>query len=182
MATINVSTQSATVVDSGSDKKVVLNETSNTTSGTNTFAIQDSAAAAKVLLRGSGDTVLVEGLSAEYQVKANGKTVTLKSADQTITIVLNSLTKTTPATAKIVFLDGELSVGNTAGSSVIKLGDQSLTKKFKDLSASPADSATASNYFDDSQGTPTGGSSLKLTIDSDTLEGHPELRRLDRRP
>lgn len=171
MATINVSTQSATVVDSGSDKKVVLNETSNTTSGTNTFAIQDSAAAAKVLLRGSGDTVLVEGLSAEYQVKANGKTVTLKSADQTITIVLNSLTKTTPATAKIVFLDGELSVGNTAGSSVIKLGDQSLTKKFKDLSATPADSATASNYFDDSQGTPTGGASLKLTIDSDTLEG-----------
>ncbi len=171
MATINVTTQSATVVDSGSDKKVVLNETSNTTSGTNTFAIQDSAAAAKVLLRGSGDTVLIEGLSAEYQVKANGKTVTLKSADQTITIVLNSLTKTTPTTAKLVFLDGELSVGNTSGSSVIKLGDQSLTKKYKDLSATPADSASASNYFDDSQGTPTGGSSLKLTVDSDTLEG-----------
>lgn len=168
-------TGSSATYDSGSFLKQTWSET--TAAGANTFAINSDATSAKLSLRGSGDAIYVNGLSGEYQVKASGKTVTLKSDSQTITIVLNSVSKSTVVANTIYFVDGSLTLGNSSGSSTLKLGSQTLSSKLKVISAEVSESETAASYFD---GTSAATSAVQLadgitpvvgTTENDTFNG-----------
>lgn len=161
-------TGSSGTYDSGSFLKQTWSET--TAAGANTYAINADATSAKLSLRGSGDAIYVNGLVGEYQVKASGKTVTLKSdiTGQTISIVLNSVSKTTVVTNTIYFIGGSLTLGNSSGSTALKLGDQSLSSKYKLITAEPTDSSTADTYFD---GTSSNTSGVTLEDGIKTNDG-----------
>lgn len=140
-------TGSSTTYDSGSYTKQTWTETS--AAGQNNYAVQDDATSAKLSLTGSGDKIYIEGVAGEYQVKASGKTVTLKSdSGQVITIVLNSASKSAVVTDTVYFLDGSLTLGNSSGTATIKFGDQTLGKTFKYLTADLTDSSAGADYFD----------------------------------
>lgn len=179
MATKKVSgtTTSGTANDSGTNSTINWVEAS--TAGVNVFAVQSDATSAKILLNGTGDNVYIEGFSAEYQIKASGKTVTLKSDMQTITIILNSASKNGGVTDTLSFLDGSVALADVTNRKAvaIKLGTQALTTKFVDVTtALNENNSDASNYFDNanSGGTTTTVGSYTLTaVAADVEEGSP---------
>ena len=155
MATKIVTGTSTTAYSSGTNTSQSWVESGT---GANTFAIQDTATSAKIALKGEGDVIRIEGVSAEYTVKVSGKTVSLHSDTQLIQIVLPSTTIST----KVVFLDGELTLTTKL------LGTQKLTSAYKDISATADDTtaatAAAQTYFDDSSSGGSGSTGTTFTL------------------
>ncbi len=155
MATITriIDTPSATPIDSGEYDVVTFSE-SGDAAGANTFAVQQAAQSASILVHGSGDTVMIEGLSAEYKISRSGKAITLKNvtSNQTITVSFADLIKGAATDAKLVFLDGELDLHKAAGKKAIFIGDQKVVKLAKAVVSTPDHSTAASEYFDDLTG------------------------------
>ena len=155
MATITriIDTPSATPIDSGEHDVVTFSE-SGDAAGANTYAIQQAAQSASVLVHGTGDTVMIEGLSSEYTISRSGKAITLKNVttSQVITLSFADLVKAEATDAKLVFLDGELDLTKAAGRKAIFIGDQKVVKAAKAVVTTPEHSTAASEYFDDLTG------------------------------
>ena len=160
MATNKVSGASATY-SSGTNTQQTWTESGTATA--NTFAVQDTATKAKLGLTGtSGDVIRIEAFSGEYTAKLSGKTLTLKSDTQTITVVM-----ATGSTVTLAFLDGTMDVVLAAKT----IGTQKLTTKYVDVTAAATSNATsdaAIAYFDDGASTTTTtGTTFTLTTGVD---------------
>lgn len=166
MATSKVTSTTTKTAPNNSGTNTEINWLESTAAGANFFAVQDTVVHAKILLRGTGDTVMIEGFASEYQIKASGKTVTLDNGTQKIVLILNNVSKTNVVADTITFLDGSVSLGNAAGSAAISFGDQKLTKTLTDVVATLNDTnEDSANYFStaDTGGTSASGTTFTLT-------------------
>jgi hypothetical protein len=128
-------TGSSTVNDSGTFTTQTWVET--TAAGVNSYVIQSATTRASLTLRGSGDDIYIDDSASAFQIKASGKTITLQSDTQKITIALSSVSKTNAVAASLHFLDGVLSVGNKAGGTALFLDNtQQLTTALTDINDS----------------------------------------------
>jgi len=120
----------------------------------------------------AGDVINIEGLASDYTASASGRTITLKSATQTIKFQLAG----TNGAASVNFLDGSLAATYGGTKVGAKLGDQKLTKKAVDVNDDKL-GATDSSAVDftgssSSGGGSTGGvSTFILTGGSDIFTG-----------
>jgi len=131
------------------------------TAGANTYTI--GADATRVTISGkmtSGDIINLEGLASEYTASASGRTITLKSATQTVTFQLSN----TGGAASVRFLDGELTAG-FASKGGATLGGVKLTKKPVDIDDSKLNEKldSAAVDFTGSTGGSTGGGTTTPT-------------------
>jgi Ca2+-binding RTX toxin-like protein len=147
------------------------------TAGANTYNI--GADATRVTIAGkmtAGDIINLEGLASEYTASASGRTITLKSATQTVTFQLSN----TAGAASVRFLDGDLSAAfATKGGAT--LGGVKLSRKAVDIDDSKlgtTDSAsvdfTGSTGGGSSGGGSTGGTTgqtYNLTTDINNVSG-----------
>jgi len=108
----------------------------------------------------AGDIINIEGLASEYTVSASGRTITLKSATQTVTFQLSN----TGGAASVRFLDGELSA-KFATKGGATLGGVKLTKKPVDIDDSKLNESldSAAVDFTGSTGGSTGGGTTTPT-------------------
>jgi RTX calcium-binding nonapeptide repeat (4 copies) len=124
----------------------------------------------------AGDIINLEGLASEYTASAVGRTITLKSATQTVTFQLSN----TAGTASIRFLDGDLTAAfATKGGAT--LGGVKLTKKAVDIDDSKLGALDASAVDFTGSGSTGGGStgggsanvgsSFTLTTSIDVVSG-----------
>jgi len=105
----------------------------------------------------AGDIINIEGLASEYTATASGRTITLKSATQTVKFQLAA----TNGAASVRFLDGDLTATYGGTKVGAKLGDQKLSKKAVDVndeSLGTTDSS-AIDFTGSSGGSSSGGSS-----------------------
>lgn len=166
MATSKVTSTTTKTAPNNSGTNTAITWLESTAAGANFFAVQDTVVNAKILLRGTGDTVMIEGFASEYQIKASGKTVTLDNGTQKIVLILNNVSKTNVVADTITFLDGSVSLGNATGSPAISFGSQKLTNKLTDVTATLSDTnEDAATYFsaDDTGGTSASGTTFTLT-------------------
>jgi len=101
----------------------------------------------------AGDIINIEGLASEYTVSASGRTITLKSATQTIKFQLAA----TNGSASVRFLDGDLLATHANAKAGATLGGVKLTKKPMDIDDSKL-GTTDSASVDFTGGATTGGS------------------------
>ena len=149
------------------------------TAGANTYTI--GADATRVTISGkmtSGDIINLEGLASEYTASASGRTITLKSATQTVTFQLSN----TGGAASVRFLDGELTAG-FASKGGATLGGVKLTKKPVDIDDSKLNEKLDSASVDftgatgggstggGSTGGSNSGSTLALTSSTNVFNG-----------
>jgi hypothetical protein len=169
MATTKVTSTTTKSAPNAMGSNASINWLETSAAGANVYAVQDTATKAKILLRGTGDTVMIEGFSSEYQIRAVGRTVTLRSDTQTVVLILNNAVKTaaTAVTDTLVFLDGSVELGNIKGTPNMRLGnagvvgEQKINNKFVDILTAIKDTNTdASDYF---SGSTSGGSSSTPT-------------------
>jgi hypothetical protein len=158
-------TGTGTINDSEGYLKQTWTETS--TSGVNTYAIQDTTDSVKLTLRNSGDLVRIEGNSGDYKIKLSGKTVTLigtNNDNQKIVIAMQS-----KQSAVLSFTDGSA----TLNLATKQLGNQKLTTALKQIAAN-VDTASAAttdtiDYFDDSNYTVTASTATSVTESQNAL-------------
>jgi RTX calcium-binding nonapeptide repeat (4 copies) len=146
------------------------------TAGANTYNI--GADATRVTISGkmtAGDIINLEGLASEYTASAVGRTITLKSATQTVTFQLSNAA----GTASVRFLDGDLTaLFATKGGAT--LGGVKLTRKAVEIDDSKLGTTDAAQV-DFTGGAATGGgstgggstgSTFTLTTGADTASGN----------
>lgn len=173
---VRVVGQNDGVLDTGSFLRYTWTERNDgeDNSGDNTFAIRSEAQRVRIVLTGnSGDTIYIEGASDEYQYKLSGRTLTLKSDEQTITIVLPTNAKTSTVATSLVFLDGELEVTKASGTRTFRIGSdegrQNLTSKYRDLTTAVVNDSNddANDFFNDL----SNGDTFTLTTDGNQVVG-----------
>jgi len=116
-----------------------------------------SGDATAVTIAGSmkaGDIINIEGLASEYTVSAIGRTITLKSATQTIKFQLAA----TAGSASVRFLDGDLTATYANAKAGATLGGVKLTRVAKDIDDSKL-GATDASAVDFTGSAATGGGS-----------------------
>ena len=105
----------------------------------------------------AGDIINIEGLASEYTVSASGRTITLKSATQTIKFQLAA----TNGSASVRFLDGDLLATHANAKAGATLGGVKLTRKAVDVNDEKLGTTDSSaiDFTGSSGGSSSGGSS-----------------------
>jgi len=134
--------------------------------GVDTYNI--SADAERVTIAGKlmGDTLNIEGLSSDYMISAAGRTITLKSDEQTIRLQLKAGT----GLANLAFLDGTITATRTDKATL--LGTTKLGRKAIEINEEALNGdKTSASVFEGGGGGGGGASPLTLTTDTETVTG-----------